>query len=226
MSMSDPDWFNSIGGVFAFDYEAFKAKVSSINALVFDWDGVFNRGQKTGSGHSGFSEADSMGINLLRFGLWLRDGSLPFAAIISGAENEMAAYFAGREHFHAIATGVKRKDLALLKMQNQFGLHLPNTAFFFDDVIDFSAANLAGLRIFFPHPAAPLTKSYVASHHLFDYMPGNRGGELGIREVCELMLSAMELFEPVVRYRMEFSGKYAAYLKARIDVTPVALCLE
>jgi 3-deoxy-D-manno-octulosonate 8-phosphate phosphatase (KDO 8-P phosphatase) len=203
-------------GKFANGFEDFQNRLLKVKALVFDWDGVFNRGEKTGASHSGFSEADSMGINLLRFAFWLHHGKqLPVCAIVSGAGNEMAKYYAEREHFHAVLTGVRQKGEAMARLQQQFGFSNDETAFFFDDIIDLPAAPYCGVRIYFPHAGTPLTNRYVEVHKLFDYMPGCSAGNLGIREVCELMMQALGRFDEVVEARIRFSGPYGEYLLKR-----------
>lgn len=54
-------------GEFVINSTALRQKFRTIKAFVFDWDGVFNNGQKNIDGHSTFSEVDSMGVNLIRF---------------------------------------------------------------------------------------------------------------------------------------------------------------
>lgn len=209
----------SYSGVFSKDPETFRAALGRVKALVFDWDGVFNKGEKTQAGHSGFSEPDSMGVNLLRFAFWLRDHErLPVAAIISGARNEMAESYALREHFHSVVTGIKQKDLALKALCGTYNLRPDEIAFFFDDIIDLGAAGLAGLRVFFAHHSATATRRWVEEHGLFDYIPGLKAGEGALRETCEMMLSEMGLFDQVVRSRIAFSGSYERYLLQRDSV--------
>ncbi|MFO7723446.1 MAG: hypothetical protein R6V49_09535 [Bacteroidales bacterium] len=203
-------------GKFAEGFDAFSARMRQVRALVFDWDGVFNRGEKTGASHSGFSEADSMGINLLRFAMWLHLGKkLPICVIISGAGNEMAQYYAEREHFHAVLTGVKQKGDALQHLREQLNFDQEETAFFFDDIIDLPAARMSALKVYFPHDGKPLTNDYVAAHKLYDYMPSCGAGNLGLREACELMIHALGRFEEVVESRIRFSGPYEEYLLKR-----------
>ena len=62
-------------------------RMNGIRAVIFDWDGVFNDGFKDEAGGSPFSEVGSMGVNLLRFALWLKYGELPKAAVITVAEH-------------------------------------------------------------------------------------------------------------------------------------------
>ena len=59
------------GGVFITPPSVLIEKLSKVKALLFDWDGVFNDGRKTQTSGSGFSEVDSMALNMLRFSLWL-----------------------------------------------------------------------------------------------------------------------------------------------------------
>lgn len=206
-------------GVFSNGPEAFREAMKRVKALVFDWDGVFNKGEKTQAGHSGFSEPDSMGVNLLRFAFWLKDQErLPVAAIISGARNEMAELYAHREHFHRVVTGIKQKDLALKALCVTYNLQPEEIAFFYDDIIDLGAARLAGLRVFFAHPSATATRRWVEENGLFDYIPGLKAGEGALRETCEMMLSEMGLFDQVVRDRIAFSGAYERYLWQRDSV--------
>ena len=71
----------------------------NIKAFIFDWDGVFNNGQKNANSSSNFNETDSMGTNLLRYSYFLTNGVLPITAVISGEKNEAAFYFCERECF-------------------------------------------------------------------------------------------------------------------------------
>src|ERR1043166_618462 len=91
----------SFEGNFITPEKKVKEKLKHIKAILFDWDGVFNNGQKTSNGGSAFSEVDSMGTNLLRYSLYLRNGKMPVTAVISGEKNETAFYFCNREGFHA-----------------------------------------------------------------------------------------------------------------------------
>src|SRR4051812_17673617 len=102
--------FSVLGGRFITPITEMQNKLERIKAFVFDWDGVFNNGQKTSTGGSAFSEVDSMGTNLLRFSWFLKNGSLPYAAVLSGEKNETAFYFSEREGFHASFFKVPHKQ--------------------------------------------------------------------------------------------------------------------
>lgn len=207
--------FTGIGGKFSVDINSFAEKLKKVKALVFDWDGVFNRGEKSNPSLSSFFETDSMGINMLRFGFWLRDGKLPLAVIISGADNKNAIEYAKRENFDIVLTGVKQKHLALAAIQSDHGLKDASTAFFFDDIIDLKAASCCGLKIYFPKKATPFTNLFVEENRLFDYMPGSGPGNFPIREVCELMLQTMGLFNDALKYRMQYHEKFHRYITER-----------
>ncbi|MCS6795594.1 MAG: phosphatase, partial [Raineya sp.] len=106
------------------------------NVFLWDWDGVFNSGYKTKEQSSGFSEADSMGVNMLRFGYWLKNGKMPFVAIITGEENPTAIHFAQREHFDAICLKFSHKTEAFEILQKKHNLDSQKVAFVFDDILD------------------------------------------------------------------------------------------
>ena len=102
--------FTALGGQFITPVDTLTEKLRSVRAIVFDWDGVFNDGIKTEAGSSSFSEVDSMGTNLLRFGLWMHQGGqLPVAAIITGVTNSLSETLVRREHFHASYSQAKHK---------------------------------------------------------------------------------------------------------------------
>jgi len=91
--------FKEINGQFITEPKLIASKLSNIKAFIFDWDGVFNSGDKQANGGSSFSEVDSMGTNLLRYSFFLKNNRLPICGIISGEKNESAFYFSSREGF-------------------------------------------------------------------------------------------------------------------------------
>ena len=79
------------GGVFVVTPEELTRKLKTIQALIFDWDGVFNDGSKGTGNASTFSEADSMGTNMLRYGLWMQNSRVPVSVVITGAKEPLCA---------------------------------------------------------------------------------------------------------------------------------------
>lgn len=208
--------FTNLGGRFVTPADALADKLSRVRAVVFDWDGVFNDGTKTGSGSSPFSEIDSMGTNLLRFGLWLHHREqMPVAAVITGVTNSLADHLVGREHFNACYSQAKHKVDVLAHLLAQHGLQPQEVAFFFDDALDLSVAEVAGVRVMIRRSANPLLTNYVVNNGLTDYMTGHTSGQFAVREGCELLLGLLGQFEPVMVERLRYRPVYDRYYAER-----------
>lgn len=212
--------FEDLGGCFVTPPDALAGKAARIRAVVFDWDGVFNDGVKDESGSSTFSEVDSMGTNLLRFGLWLRHRQMPATAIITGVHNERALDLVGREHFHAGYVQAKHKVAVLEHFLNQHGLQPPEVAFFFDDALDLSVAAVAGARILVKRAANPLFTNYVLENNLADYVTGHESGRFAVREGCELLLGLLGRYDEVMAERLRYFPVYDGYYAARQAIVP------
>ena len=193
----------------------FLQKLKTIKAFVFDWDGVFNDGSKHASGGSAFSEADSMGTNMLRFSYWLQKKSLPFTFIVSGANNPTAIAFAQREHFSGAIIGSKNKIVSFDMITKQFQISWEEMAFVYDDILDLGAAEKCGLKICIKREASPEFEAYVRDKNLADYISNNEGGRHAVREVCELLMKHYENYSETVSLRASNSAEYAKYLIER-----------
>jgi 3-deoxy-D-manno-octulosonate 8-phosphate phosphatase (KDO 8-P phosphatase) len=191
---------------------------AGIRAYAWDWDGVFNNGYKHGEAGSPFGEADSMGLNLLRFAYWLRYDKLPYVAIITGEPNQAAQMLARREHLHAVYFKMKDKREALAHLTYNNQLTNEQVAYTFDDVLDLSLAAEAGLCMLVRRAASPMLEQYVRAHNLGDYITANEGGHHAVREVCELLMGLDDVFDAVVTERAAFSPRYQAYLYERNQV--------
>ena len=190
-------------------------RCQSIKLLLFDWDGVFNTGHKEGGTSSSFSEVDSMGVNLLRFGLYLQNGNLPKSFILSGASNSIAKSFAEREHFDGVYLNFKNKQLVLDRLLSQHALAPENVAFFYDDVLDLQLAASVGLNIFLGGERSPALLRFLKERSILQLQTANEGGMSGLREACDMLLTAMGKYESAVDERMTFSEKYAHYWDQR-----------
>lgn len=204
--------FESGGGRFVRPAADLAAKLGNCRGIVFDWDGVFNPGRKGASTQSDFTEVDSMGTNMLRYGLWRAAGSLPFTAIISGENNETAARFAEREHFHAVYTGIRDKREVIAKIADDQGIEAQQLICVFDDINDLGMANMCGLRFMVCRDASPLLARYAAERGLCDYLAGSA---YAVREVCELLLGLLGSFDDVVSSRVAVDEDYQRYFEAR-----------
>ena len=202
-------------GSFIASPETIQQKLKNIKAFIFDWDGVFNNGHKFSDGNSSFSETDSMGTNLLRFNQYLMSGQLPPVAVITGEHNNASFYFAKRECLHNVYYKIKDKQVALHHFCEQHHLLPSEVLFVFDDVLDFSAAKLAGLRMMVNHSCNPLLTDYVIKNNLADYLTYHEGGSGAVREVSELIMFLSGNFEQVMEHRVHYDETYKKYIGLR-----------
>jgi 3-deoxy-D-manno-octulosonate 8-phosphate phosphatase (KDO 8-P phosphatase) len=213
----NPESINLFKGDFITDFSAIKNKLRNIKAFIFDWDGVFNNGQKNNEGHSTFSEIDSMGINLMRFNSFLFQQKLPITAIITGEKNELAFSFAKRENFNAIYFKAKNKETALLHFCKTHQLTPAEIMFVYDDILDFSVAKLVGVRMMVQHTANPLTIDYAKRNRLVDYITYHDGNNNALREISELVMLLSNNFQKVVEMRTKYSPEYTKYITTKSD---------
>jgi 3-deoxy-D-manno-octulosonate 8-phosphate phosphatase (KDO 8-P phosphatase) len=212
--------FSKLGGVFLTPIATLAKRLSQLRGIVCDWDGVFNDGAKGDGSSSMFAEADSMGLNLLRYALWRERGeTLPVTALITGVDNPSARVFATREHFHALYYGTKSKTGAIEALCSEHRLSPDQIVCLFDDVNDLGMAFGCGIRVLVRRDASPLLKDYVARHGLCDYITGLAPREHAVREVAELLLGLLGTFDAVVTSRVAWDTDYARFFGARQAVT-------
>ncbi len=207
--------FRSTGASFIRPVEELAQKLNKCSAVVFDWDGVFNAGRKGETAESNFSEPDSMGTNMLRYGLWRKLGKLPFTAIISGENNDSAIRFAKREHLTGVYTGVHDKRLVIEHICSSEGLSPDQIVCLFDDINDLPMAAVCGLRLMVRRNASPLLTQYVAERSLCDYISGADSDGYAVREICELLLGLLGSYDQVLDSRVAFDEEYGRYLNSR-----------
>ena len=216
MALSDlVERFSAAGGCFVTPVEELTHKLEQCRAIVFDWDGVFNAGRKGQSSSSGFSEADSMGTNMLRYGLWRRLGQLPYAAIISGENNESAIAFAEREHLTAVFTGMRDKKQVITHICDNDNLQPEQIACVFDDINDLPMAAECGLRFRVHRKASPMFAEFADRREFCDYVTGANSDSFAVREICELMLGLMGSYTDVVASRVARDARYEDYFTIR-----------
>ncbi|MFZ1691952.1 MAG: hypothetical protein WAT74_02035 [Flavobacteriales bacterium] len=203
------------------DEADFRARLSRIRAVLFDWDGVFNDGWKDLEGGSPFSEVGSMGVNMLRFGLWLQNGEcLPTSAIITGQHNAHAERFAQREKMHGLYMGFIDKRVAFDAFLAKHGLKDEEVAFFFDDAIDLAVADRCGLRILMRSAASEQFAQHAIARGCVDMATSLSGGQNGLREATDTLLTLMGRYAEAINNRAAYSGTYQRYLAQRQAVLP------
>ena len=206
--------FRELGGEFINAPELLRKKLSGIKALLFDWDGIFNSGEK-GEIPSTFNEIDSMGINMLRLGFYLFSGQIPFTAIVTGETNQTAFKWSTREHLNAVFFQVKHKIEILHYLEKQYQLQPDEILFVFDDILDLSLAKEAGVRMLVSRKASPLFTEYCKANKVCDYITFSQGDENAIREISELVLSLLGKFDETINRRVEYDETYRTYLHLR-----------
>jgi 3-deoxy-D-manno-octulosonate 8-phosphate phosphatase (KDO 8-P phosphatase) len=207
--------FSELGGTFLTEAQSVATRLDCVRGMIFDWDGVFNRGVKGEGSASAFSEADSMGTNLLRYALWRRDTSLPRCAIITGEQNPSARRFGARENFDALFQGVKDKAVAIDEFCSLYGLRREELVCVFDDVNDLSMAAGCAVRVLVRRAANPLLADYVEEQHAADYVTACPADQYAVRETAELLMGLMGAFTAVVQSRLAFDDSYRRFLAAR-----------
>ena len=207
--------FEKTGGIFLTPAKKLSSALQSVKAFVLDWDGVFNDGRKTISTDSSFSEIDSMGINLLRFDYWLRNGRFPLMFIITGMRNQTAAEFARREHFEGIFQNSKNKKEALESLCKNYKVDSQELAFIFDDILDLEIAKLCGLSFCAGRKSNPLLTDFLIHNKICDYISGFSGEDHAVREICELIIGLSGDYNKAVELRIRFKGKYEEFLTKR-----------
>ena len=210
--------FTTAGGVFYTPMDDLAVKLQSVTAFIFDWDGVFNDGRKGTMSSSGFTETDSMGVNLLRFSYWKDRGTLPFTAIITGEENPDSKKFVEREHFNALFRKVKDKGKILSQLREEQKLDTKNIAYFYDDVLDLAIAKECGISICIKTNASLLLKEYITKNSLCDFRTANTAGMNGVREACELLIGMRGNYDDILQERIEYSEVYQKYFAERQNV--------
>lgn len=207
--------YENIGAEFLISIEDIAKKHSHIKAFIFDWDGVFNTGEKIGSGSSSFTEIDSMGTNMLRFSYYLQNKKTPLTALISGEKNESAFYFAEREHFNASYFKILHKKIALAHFCETHHINPKEVCYFFDDILDLDVAHEVGLRILIPRPSTILFTNYVKQNKLADYITASHSGKYAVREACEMLMGAGNLFDETLLRRTNYDEFYQQYMVER-----------
>jgi len=203
-----------------------KQKYRQIKAMIFDWDGVFNNGHKNIDGQSTFSEIDSMGINMMRFSHFLINKKLPITAVITGENNQLANSYTKRENFHSFYSKISNKEKAFQHFCEQHHLLPAEVMFVFDDILDFSVAKLAGVRIMVSREASPLLTDFAIKNRLVDYITHFDGNNNALREISELIMVMTNNFNPTVEHRMKFSDQYQSYLTLRKDTPTISFTLD
>jgi 3-deoxy-D-manno-octulosonate 8-phosphate phosphatase (KDO 8-P phosphatase) len=191
------------------------AKLEKIKVYIFDWDGVFNNGQKDENNTSLFNEIDAMGVNLLRFNHFKRKGSMPVFGIITGERNSASHTFSDREHIDFVYYKIKHKSIALEHLCKKHNVTPDEISFVFDDVLDLDVAKKVGVRMMVSRPANPLLIKYAEKTQLMDYLTANDGNNHALREVVELLIGLTGIYEETLSDRIAYNDTYRKFITMR-----------
>jgi 3-deoxy-D-manno-octulosonate 8-phosphate phosphatase (KDO 8-P phosphatase) len=219
------DIFTSNGGEFITPPRKLQEKLLNVKAILFDWDGVFNSGEKGGL-PSSFNEVDSMGINMLRFGYYMILGYIPYTAIVTGETNQAGFKWAKRERFDNVFFQVKNKVELLEILKDQHDIEADELLFAFDDILDLSLAREVGARFLVNRKSNPLFNAYCVKNDLCDYLTFSTGRENAIREICEVVLDGIGQFESTIEERIHYEGIYSEFLQEKKSKETVYLKAE
>jgi 3-deoxy-D-manno-octulosonate 8-phosphate phosphatase (KDO 8-P phosphatase) len=212
--------YSVLGGKFISPASDICNRLLQIKAFVFDWDGVFNNGAKTSTAGSTFSEVDSMGVNLLRYSYFLKNGELPVTLILSGEKNDTAFHFCERECFKYSFFKIPHKIEALNFLCEAEKIQPHQVAYFFDDVLDIPIAEKCGLRIQVNQKINPLFVKYCIKNKLVDYLTASSGGNFAVREACELLIGLSGNYDDAINGRKNNADSYKQYIQGRRAVKP------
>lgn len=208
------DHFVDIGGTFLSSSFDLKKKLGGIKAYLFDWDGVFNDGSKEPGKGSVFSEVDSAGLRMLRYGHYRAHNEIPLMAVITGSRNPTALDLMRSHGGDAVYQRAIEKKQALAHFMESHQLKAEEICYMFDDVLDLDIAAQVGMRFCVGRLANPIYLGLVQGSGLADYITACQGNEHAVREVCELLLVLHEQYEAVVQELINRSGHYEDFRKA------------
>jgi len=192
-----------------------KAKLEKVKAYIFDWDGVFNNGQKDERNTSLFNEIDAMGVNLLRFNHYKLKGAMPLFGIITGERNSASHSFSDREHLDFVYYKIKHKSIALDHLCKKHNIAPHEILFVFDDVLDLDVAKKVGVRMMVSRPANPMLIKYAESRQLMDYLTANDSNNHALREVVEMLIGLTGKYDETLSDRIEYNDTYRKYITLR-----------
>ena len=162
--------------------------LDKIQLLLLDVDGVLTRGDlsyaDSGEQIKTFNSKDGLGLRLLM------DAGIK-VGIVTGRLAGALLHRCQNLGIDLIFDGVKKKGEAVERISETTGIALENMAFMGDDLIDLPAMVRVGLSI------AVLDASTDVQKHA-DIICKNPGGRGAVREVCEDILKAKNLWEEIL----------------------------
>jgi 3-deoxy-D-manno-octulosonate 8-phosphate phosphatase (KDO 8-P phosphatase) len=173
-----------------------KDKMRNIKMLILDVDGVMTDGRiimdDKGRELKNFDVRDGHGIKLLqRYGISV--------AILTGRKSKVVEHRAKDLDITEIHQKAFNKEIILEKILQKHKLPAKAVAYVGDDIVDIPVMRRVGF-------SAAVADSMEIVKKSVDYVAKNRGGKGAVREICEMILQAQDIW-PKVAQRYEFSHK-------------------
>lgn len=163
-------------------------KLKNVRLLLLDVDGVLTDGRilYTDSGEQvkTFNSKDGLGLRLLM------DAGIK-VGIITGRKSNALVHRCRNLKIDLVMDGVKNKAAALAEICLKTGIRCENIAFMGDDLIDLPIMKHVGIAVSVSD-AAPEVKNHA------DIITLHKGGRGAVREICEQILDAKDLWEDIV----------------------------
>ena len=106
-------------------------------------------------------------------------------ALITGRESSMVTRRAQELNIPHVIQGEDDKITALSKLANKLNIPLQHCGYMGDDLIDVAAIRQAGLGVSVPNGCSEAQQAA-------DYVTNNHGGRGAVREVCDLIMQAID----------------------------------
>lgn len=167
-------------------------KAQRIELAIFDVDGVLTDGRlilgDDGGEYKCFHVRDGLGL------VMLREAGIQ-VAVISARQSKVTAERMAALGIEYVYQGTQDKAKTFAELLQRLELEPQQVAYTGDDVIDLPVLNQAGL-------AAAVADAHALVREQADFVTTSAGGRGGVREVCELILTAQDKLAPLLqRYR-------------------------
>ncbi len=172
-------------------------RAAKVKLLLLDVDGILTDARiiidAEGREIKHFCVRDGMGIKLLQMaGLEV--------GILSSRKSPPVSYRAKELGIELIIQGELDKSTLYEKIRKEKGLSHEEVAYMGDDWIDLPVLTKVGLAVTVPE-AWPPVKDYV------HYVTQHSGGHGAVREVCDLLLTAHQKWEEMLKCFVSFSTR-------------------
>jgi 3-deoxy-D-manno-octulosonate 8-phosphate phosphatase (KDO 8-P phosphatase) len=158
-----------------------RERFAQIKMVIMDVDGVLTDGAmyytEQGDELKKFNTRDGVGIRLLH------EAAIK-TALVTGERTPIIARRAAKLRIDEVHEGVQDKRATVESLLDRHRLTPDEACFIGDDLGDLEALRCVGLAIAVADAMPPVLK---AAH----YITQRKGGEGAVREVCDLILSAM-----------------------------------